>query len=599
MRRAKKLAVLILSSLVVPAPLVRRSGLAKLARVTGLSAAGSRVGLDRLIERAVVARGPSSAGFRAWHGAGVDAAGRPAGTTSSVPAAIAIAQAAIRHGRYEEAIRWLEGLLDEHGPGLGPRVYKVLAHAQRKAGDAQGARSTLRTALEHHAFDERLLLALVEEHTMAQQWADAFACWQQMPRRPREGLSRWGYVRIARMLRIQERYEDAHAVATEGLRKHPEHAPLQGEHRRIRVHLTDWSKSLVPLPGSEAPDLEPAGAVDDLGFLQGAMTSPISGFVDAEGGAGQKVALQVNGVDVVSTSPQAAEAGPGSAGHPFVLSCQDLLEYLGDGDRLTFSVGGRPLSMPALGLACEVRAGHPSRFAQLKGKLDEGFVFTKFGRLRAGHSAERKQSTLRLYDDINTVIGKVTGRPGFPFYGNLLGAVREHDFIEHDVGGFDMAYLSEHTTPEAVKAEFVEICRALLEAGLHLKLEPWSAMTRRDFGDPVFVDVSFAWLTETGALHISFGWRHEPVRDRQAFLDFRECALHDTVVRVPGNAEDVLVQLYGQGWRVPDQGFTPSAPLQREERYLLSYAELEEIRALAPQQVRIAPSSPEGAASQQ
>jgi hypothetical protein len=38
---------------------------------------------------------------------------------------------------------------------------------------------------------------------------------------------------------------------------------------------------------------------------------------------------------------------------------------------------------------------------------------------------------------------------------------------------------------------------------------------------------------------------------------------------VPGNAEEVLQQLYGPNWRVPDQGFAVASRLIRDEAYLV------------------------------
>jgi hypothetical protein len=58
-------------------------------------------------------------------------------------------------------------------------------------------------------------------------------------------------------------------------------------------------------------------------------------------------------------------------------------------------------------------------------------------------------------------------------------------------------------------------------------------------------------------------------------------------VRVPGNAESVLGQIYGPGWLTADQGFQLDVGLQRGERYLLQPDEMEQLHDLDPDRVRI------------
>ena len=68
---------------------------------------------------------------------------------------------------------------------------------------------------------------------------------------------------------------------------------------------------------------------------------------------------------------------------------------------------------------------------------------------------------------------------------------------------------------------------------------------------------------------------------RLRFVASRSCRLSDRDVKIPGNAEDVLQQLYGPGWRVPDQGFSVRKQLKRDDTYLLTTTDIQSI-ALPP-----------------
>jgi hypothetical protein len=234
-----------------------------------------------------------------------------------------------------------------------------------------------------------------------------------------------------------------------------------------------------------------------------------------------------------------------------------------------------------------VYGGLPSRFDALKKKLSQGCVFDKFGRLRPGHTDESKRATLDFFAEVSGLIESSTGLPVFPFYGNLLGAIREQDFIAHDVGGFDIVVICRSAGPARVKAEFAEICCVLLEHGYHLKLEPWGVLIRRKLADTRLLDLSYGWFNADDELNVSFGWRFTPVRGRDSLTAHRMSRLADRAVRVPGNAEDLLEQLYGPRWEVPDQGYRARHDLRREGSYLLTKAEMQALLDRNPAQVEL------------
>jgi hypothetical protein len=108
----------------------------------------------------------------------------------------------------------------------------------------------------------------------------------------------------------------------------------------------------------------------------------------------------------------------------------------------------------------------------------------------------------------------------------------------------------------------------------YLRLEPWGVEIRRRHDDRLLLDLCYGWFTAEEDFHVSFGWRFDAVRGRDRLTAHRLCQLAHSVLRVPGNAEDVLEQLYGPHWRVPDQGYDIGTALNRDPAYLLSEEEL-------------------------
>ena len=224
-----------------------------------------------------------------------------------------------------------------------------------------------------------------------------------------------------------------------------------------------------------------------------------------------------------------------------------------------------------------VYCGKPSRFDLLQYRLKKAYVFTKKGRLRPGHDNDSKRAMLDFFKEVSSVIKAGTGQPVFPIYGNLLGAVREGDFIVHDVDGYDIVYLCGSDQPSDVKAEVAKVCRLLIEHGYDLQLEPWSVMIRKERLNTMFIDMNYGWFTPSDEFNVLFGWRFEPAPGRARFVASRSCRLSDREVPIPGNAEEVLQQLYGPRWRVRDQGFSARRRLKRDDTYLLTSSEIKSI----------------------
>jgi glycosyltransferase involved in cell wall biosynthesis len=464
-----------------------------------------------------------------------------------------------------------------------PSTWLRTEQSYREQGLLHSAESALRDGVQQHPDNEDLRMRLIELLALRGNWSECVDLWSEDQRAGGDAARALTYSRVAWAYRRLNRHADAVDVAQEGLRRWPSHRQLRDELWTNRAELVDWKQAAATpaVPESASQPTEPIGTVTALGTLGGG-DGPMEGRVSVRGEGAPPVSLLVNGVPVAST---AAAGGADGEWSTFAFNCAGLRAYLGDGDVISVESNGQPLAIDGDGHARRVMTGYASRFAELVQLLNAGYVFTKFGTLKERSTPETKAQTLALYNEISALLEASWGYSAFPFYGNLLGAVREHDIIAHDVGGFDMGYVSSHHEADAVRSEFIDICRTLVERGYHLRLEPWSVYVRPNRRSRVFVDVNYAWFTEAGELNLSFGWRHAPVTDRQRYFYPRESLIGRHAVRIPGNAEDVLVQIYGTSWAVPDQGFALEADLQRDPAFLLTETEMFALEQLDPDRV--------------
>jgi glycosyltransferase involved in cell wall biosynthesis len=465
----------------------------------------------------------------------------------------------------------------------GARLWLDLEEAYRERGLLHSAEIALRRGLAAHPDDPELTIRLIELLPLRKKSAECIDLWASLNSAENRFVQATTYTRVLRAFRALNRHADALAVAEEGVRRWPRELSADPEVHRSRAAFVNWKRAIAPAATPDGRgDPESVGAVTDLGFLHGS-DAALQGWVVPTGDDSPMVSLKVNGQPVAITS---AARLPSSDGRfHFSLSCQDLLAYVGDGDIISVESAGGPLAVDGDHVRVQVASGYRSRFPELKAKLGSGYVFTKFGAFRLGNTAERKERTLDVYQQVSAILDEAYGYPAFPFYGNLLGAVREHDFIDHDVGGFDMGYVSCHRRPDEVRAEFLDICRLLRDRGYRLKVEPWSAYVRPTHDSAAFVDLNYAWFNEAGEFNLSYGWRCPPVTDGAAVLAPRESLLANHLVRVPGNAEQVLEQIYGPSWAVPDQGFPLDVGLKRDPAYLLTVDEMTSLEQSDPDRV--------------
>ena len=276
----------------------------------------------------------------------------------------------------------------------------------------------------------------------------------------------------------------------------------------------------------------------------------------------ENILVKVNGVVVDQVFPGRDSLRKGGVIKTvgFARTLSDLWKYIGPKDKVEFEYGGETLPIAGIGLAYSrsSKSKKLSRVDELITKIEEGFVFNKYGRLKLSIANDQiwKESIFNLFNCLKKDLKAEFNLDLFPTYGTMLGAVREGDFISHD-NDFDTSYISRETTPEKVKNEFLEICNFLINKGykLHVKDTHTWVYVENKISFYFKLDIFVTYFNEKGYYEVTYGYHGPALKKTSEFFEFSEINLSDYQIEVPVNYRDILKQLYGKNWEVPDPGF--------------------------------------------
>ncbi|WP_152362865.1 class I SAM-dependent methyltransferase [Microlunatus speluncae] len=311
-----------------------------------------------------------------------------------------------------------------------------------------------------------------------------------------------------------------------------------------------------------------AAGVDELGREQ------ITGWVLVPPETAEsRIALCLG--DVVATevvAQPAGEAGDGLQRRRFRFALYDFWRFAKTSDTVSVRYAGRPILITdRQSYGYRPKTDGLSSAAELSTLLAAGHIFGQGGKIQLGKIIDHgwQDQVLRLHQAVHRVLADEFGLRTFLAYGTLLGAVRDHGFIDHD-RDFDSAYLARHSDPREAAAELVRVAETLIDAGFQV-LPKSSCIAIRDAGSgDAQIDLFHLIARPDGTVGFPFGTVAADPIGVAAFEPLAATTLAGREVLVPADAEAVVAHLYGTGWRVPDPGFSwLTARKRRESRALV------------------------------
>lgn len=251
----------------------------------------------------------------------------------------------------------------------------------------------------------------------------------------------------------------------------------------------------------------------------------------------------------------ANQNGPQKSGFRFRIGAK-LLTYLPPSSTITIQVPEANSALPMLIETSPIIHGQaPDKGETLRAMLDGAYHIDHWGEPKRpfNKNPELKMQMLLLYSQIRGVFNT----QGIALYltgGNLLGVVREFDFLGHD-DDIDACFCVNAETPEQAADLFFfyfeDLAPRLIALGYEIGLVNVGQFHIYKRGQ-VALDVFMSWLTPDGHWYrrTDFGG---PIGTN--IFATREISLHGVPVLIPQYAERELELTYGQSWRTPDPMF--------------------------------------------
>ena len=368
-----------------------------------------------------------------------------------------------------------------------------------------------------------------------------------------------------------------HPEAVKELSRALELAPKQEQRHAVTLARARRKAGLAAPGIQQEPPTPPS--IEDLRDVDVGIAAPMTAHV-AVGwlldlpGADREVDIEVNGLWVArARASTPVTLADGRTYLKFQRTIRELWSFLGEGDVVQITVGDEPLHIIGMGDRIVIDLERPSCVAGLERQLERRYVINKRGRVRRSirHNLRWQHAAVELFRELRSDVRDAIGVELFPFYGTLLGAIREQNFLGHD-DDFDTAYISSSTSPTEVHAEFERLCDHLIRKGHQIEVRPWHIRvkiptTRRR------LDISFCWFDEQDRFQAGYGYHGEATQRSEAFRLDRIVRLGPYELVAPSNAEELLAQLYGPGWREPDPSFSHySSTRVQDLRYRISLA---------------------------
>lgn len=302
----------------------------------------------------------------------------------------------------------------------------------------------------------------------------------------------------------------------------------------------------------ERPDPVPTGAIEGIDELD--WTTRVRGWATDPQADIAIVELVAAGIPIRSQRADIPRSGPGGSFEFFVAHRTRAL--LPANSQVEVRVRG--FALPFVGEGpCLIRGYGDPEAAQLRAKLDSGFGFDHWGDLHRqfGSNPQLKDEYIEFYGFWRGVFEREFNLKLFLVGGNLLGVIRNGDFLDHD-DDLDVGYMIPSDSVGDVLDHFFALYDRLFSIAPDLGhrlaiLDPGHLQLIR-VKDSLVLDVFACWLTSDGEycrVNAAFGpYGADSVRVRT--IEFRGVTTH-----LPEFPERALELEFGPSWRIPDRHF--------------------------------------------
>lgn len=308
----------------------------------------------------------------------------------------------------------------------------------------------------------------------------------------------------------------------------------------------------MPTEAHSQLPIQASGLVEEFnsaGLASGWITGPTANF---------PVLLELWVNDLVVTTSRADDVSNVNSWtdkRSFVFRFKDAFRFMRTEDELTIRLNGEPLPIWGHGYFYRPCYDGDLTVEDLRESLNDGYVFDKYGKIQLSKTldTEWQENVVGLYRQIRDVIKRRFGYEMFAFYGTLLGQVREGNFIDHD-DDIDIAYMSTYSDGDRVAAELRDVAYVLIEEGFYVDPKTF-AIRVHDANDlSISNDLYHMYFDRQGNLGLPFGRGsfEEFHQSQWGELSTANIGAHE--ITVPGNAEAILEHIYGENWKIPQQG---------------------------------------------
>jgi SAM-dependent methyltransferase len=288
----------------------------------------------------------------------------------------------------------------------------------------------------------------------------------------------------------------------------------------------------------------------------------ISGLLREAGERPVKLQLLADGIPLAGNWGIPA---PDQGGQTFRFNLSSIWSYLGNEARLQIRANDVTADLPALSFADTPKLS----LEDLREKLEAGHVFNEKGKLQLSKTVDTvwQNNMFALFDGMSAILA-TKGLKLFVLYGTLLGAYRNSNFIGHD-HDFDAGYISNHTDPDKVVAEVVEVAEALSRHGYRVACK-LSCIWVTDPKTNVTIDIFHTFFDETGKLLLPFGVCGVKPFMKSNFRGHVDIDLAGRKVPAIADTEALVEYIYGPHWKIPNPGHNWN--LDRTEKFPQGYA---------------------------